>query len=71
MKFLAAHLTAILFVVEDRLKAQERRDRGATAVEYGLLVGLIAIALIVAITAFGTSLATTFTTISTKLGTVK
>ena len=30
-----------------------RDDRGATAVEYGLMVGLIAAVIIVAVTAFG------------------
>jgi len=28
-------------------------DRGATAVEYGLMVGFIAIAIVIAVTAFG------------------
>ena len=31
-------------------------DRGATAIEYGLIAGLVAVALIVAMTTFGTSL---------------
>ena len=31
-------------------------DRGATAVEYGLLVGLIAVVIIVAVSALGTNL---------------
>ena len=31
-------------------------DRGATAIEYGLIAGLIAVALILAMTTFGTSL---------------
>lgn len=31
---------------------QDRKDRGATAVEYGLLVGLIALAIIIAVVAF-------------------
>lgn len=30
-----------------------RDDRGATAVEYGLMVGLIAAVIIIAVTAFG------------------
>lgn len=67
----AAHLTTLLFVLQGRVTAlHERRDRGATAVEYGLLVGLIAIAIIVAVTAFGTSLAGLFTNIKSKLPTV-
>lgn len=63
----AAHLSTLLFVIQGRLDLQGRRDRGATAVEYGLLVGLIAIAIIVAVTAFGTSLAALFTSIKGKL----
>lgn len=31
----------------------ERDERGATAVEYGLMVGLIAIAIVIAVTTFG------------------
>ncbi len=47
---------------------QHRRDeKGATAVEYGLLVGLIAIAIIVAVTALGTKLGVLFTNIGNKL----
>ena len=32
-----------------------RNDRGATAIEYGLMVSLIAIVIITAVTAFGSS----------------
>jgi len=41
----------------------ERADeeRGATAVEYGLMVALIAAAIIVAVTALGTSVTNIFT----------
>jgi pilus assembly protein Flp/PilA len=42
-------------------------DEGASAVEYGLLVGLIAVAIIVAVTALGTKLAALFTTITAAL----
>ena len=33
----------------------EQDERGATAVEYGLMVALISIAILVAVTAFGSS----------------
>jgi pilus assembly protein Flp/PilA len=33
-----------------------RNDRGATAVEYGLMVSLIAVAIIITVTALGTRL---------------
>jgi pilus assembly protein Flp/PilA len=49
---------------------QDRKDRGATAVEYGLMVALIAVAIIVAVTALGTSLSGMFNAIGTKLGLV-
>jgi len=42
-------------------------DRGATAVEYGLMVGLIAAVIVVAITALGGKLTTLFTSITTSL----
>jgi pilus assembly protein Flp/PilA len=41
-----------------------RNDSGATAIEYGLIAALIAVVIIGAVTAVGTSLNTTFTTIS-------
>ncbi len=47
--------------VKDRLR---REDSGATAVEYGLLVGLIAVAIIVAVTALGTKLSGLFTNVT-------
>ena len=34
-------------------RSSQRDDRGATAVEYGLMIGLIAAVIIVAVTAFG------------------
>ena len=47
-----------------------RDEEGATAVEYGLMVGLIAVAIIVAVTALGTNLSTLFQAIADKLPTV-
>jgi pilus assembly protein Flp/PilA len=46
---------------------QRDDDRGATAVEYGLMVALIAIVIIVAVTAVGTNLAALFTEIAGEL----
>lgn len=40
--------------------AQARDERGATATEYGLLVGFIAIAIVAGVSLFGTSLNTYF-----------
>lgn len=42
---------------------------GATAIEYGLIAALIAVAIIAGITAVGTQLNTAFTNISTKIQT--
>ena len=61
-----AYLYTLLSVVSDRL--DERKDRGATAVEYGLLVGLIAVVIIAAVTALGVRLDALFDLIVTKLG---
>jgi pilus assembly protein Flp/PilA len=42
-------------------------EEGASAIEYALLVGLIAIAIVAAVTALGTKVAGTFTSITSKL----
>ena len=42
-------------------------ELGATAIEYGLIVALIAIAAITALQALGNELSTTFNTIDTEL----
>jgi pilus assembly protein Flp/PilA len=44
-----------------------RDDSGATAIEYGLIAALIAVAAIVAMQAVGTSLISIFTTIAKDL----
>jgi pilus assembly protein Flp/PilA len=50
--------------VADRL----RRDRGATAVEYGLLVALIAGAIIVIVGTLGRTISGWFTNVNTGVG---
>jgi pilus assembly protein Flp/PilA len=42
-------------------------DRGATAVEYGLMVALIAAVIVGVVTALGGNLSTLFTTVSNAL----
>lgn len=52
------------------LKLKERAlsgEQGATAVEYGIMVALIAIAIIVAVSTLGGNLSSLFTTISGKV----
>jgi pilus assembly protein Flp/PilA len=44
-----------------------RDEGGATAIEYGLIAALIAVVIITAVTAVGTGLSTTFTTVSGSL----
>jgi pilus assembly protein Flp/PilA len=44
-----------------------RHEGGATAIEYGLIAALIAVVIIGAVTVVGTSLSTTFTTVSGSL----
>jgi len=44
-----------------------RGDRGATAVEYGLMVGLIAVVIILAVTTLGTKLNDLFNVVATSV----
>jgi pilus assembly protein Flp/PilA len=44
-------------------------SKGATAIEYGLIAALIAVAAIAALTSVGTELKTTFNTVGTALST--
>jgi pilus assembly protein Flp/PilA len=44
-----------------------QRDRGATAVEYGLIVALIAAVIVVIVATLGGQIAAAFTTVSTQL----
>lgn len=43
-------------------------EQGATAIEYGLIAALIAIAAITAMTSVGTELTNTFSTVADELG---
>lgn len=51
-----------------RLFFTRNSDEGATAVEYALIVSLIAGAVVLAVTAFGGSLSTFFSNLPSKLG---
>lgn len=44
-----------------------KNESGATAIEYGLIAALIAVAIIGAVSTLGTNLATTFGDVSTEL----
>jgi len=64
MNAISAYLTTLVFVAQQRLG---KATKGATAVEYGLLVALIAGVIIVVVTTLGTTIAATFQSIADKL----
>lgn len=46
-----------------------KNEKGATAIEYGLIAALIAVAAIGAMSAIGTKLSATFSSVATNLST--
>jgi pilus assembly protein Flp/PilA len=58
-----ATLLTLAAFAKDRL----RKEDGATAVEYGLLVGLIAVAIIAAVLALGGKLSGLFSSVTSQL----
>ncbi|GAA3181463.1 hypothetical protein GCM10010531_39570 [Blastococcus jejuensis] len=61
---LYASLVSLVAVAQDRIK---REEKGATAVEYGLMVGLIAVAIIATVVLLGDKLDALFATITAAL----
>ncbi len=59
-----AYLAYVLTTLKDKFGD---RERGATAVEYGLMVSLIAVVIIVAVRLVGTNLTTIFNNIAGAL----
>jgi len=59
-----ATLVTLAAFAKDRL---QREEKGATAVEYGLMVGLIAVVIIAAVTLLGGQLRDLFTAIGNAL----
>jgi pilus assembly protein Flp/PilA len=59
-----ATLLSLISFAQDRLKSEEK---GATAVEYGLMVGLIAVVIIGAVVILGGKLNDLFTAIGNAL----
>ena len=57
-------LVTLVSFAKDRL---DREEKGATAVEYGLMVGLIAVVIIAAVTLLGTELRGLFESITAAL----
>ena len=67
MNAISAYLTTLVFVAQQRLG---KATKGATAVEYGLLVALIAGVIILVVTALGGTLSDVFAGITSKLAAV-
>ena len=63
MTSLMVSMMAFVAGVKDRFSS----EKGATAVDYGLLVALIAAVIVVVVAALGGQINTAFTTISGKL----
>jgi pilus assembly protein Flp/PilA len=57
----------LLVTLQSLLNSLRSEEKGATAVEYGLMVSLIAIVIIVAVALVGTNLSTLFNTVATKV----
>ncbi|HEX8412687.1 MAG TPA: Flp family type IVb pilin [Sphingomicrobium sp.] len=53
--------------MSDLLRNLIRNNRGATAIEYGLIAALIAVAAIAAMQGLGNRLKTTFSNVSTNM----
>ena len=64
MQKLYATVASLIAVTQYRL---EREEKGATAVEYGLMVGLIAVVIIAAVTLLGDNLKAMFNDIAGKV----
>jgi pilus assembly protein Flp/PilA len=60
--FALAFMSASLFQVKDR-----REEKGATAVEYGLLVALIAAIIIAVVALLGDNIEQAFTDVNSKM----
>lgn len=63
INYLAASLHTLGFTVQSRLR---REETGATAVEYGIMVALIAVAIIAGVTLLGGNLQGMFNRIAAR-----
>jgi len=62
-----SHLPMSHFAISHLLRSFVTNERGATAIEYGLLAAGIAVAIIATVAGLGTNLNSTFSSISTQL----
>ena len=60
-------MTKLLVSLQAMLNSLRTDEKGATAVEYGLMVSLIAIVIIAAVTLIGTNLNTIFRAVAAAL----
>jgi pilus assembly protein Flp/PilA len=60
-------MTRAYLAIRNRFQPTDR-ESGATAVEYGLMVALIAVVIIAAVTLLGTNLATQFGNVAAAIG---
>jgi pilus assembly protein Flp/PilA len=63
-----AMMTRFGVAVQNKIATLATREEGATAVEYGLIVGLIAVTLVLALTAVSGALNGLFDSIADTLG---
>ncbi|GAA2077851.1 hypothetical protein GCM10009821_16900 [Aeromicrobium halocynthiae] len=61
-------LTFALAYMTSVINAPKKDEKGATAVEYGLLVALIAAVIVAIVALLGTQIRAGFTTVLTQLG---
>jgi pilus assembly protein Flp/PilA len=54
-----------------KISALKLDKKGVTALEYGLIAALVAVAIITSVTLLGTNLAATFTNVANQMGTTK
>lgn len=64
------HITELLQLMSLHLRQRLAPDRGATAVEYGLIVALIAVVIIGAVTLLGEQLQGVFNSVAGSVGDV-
>jgi pilus assembly protein Flp/PilA len=57
----------MMFTLLESLRALVKDEQGVTALEYGLIAGLLAVVIVTSVTTLGKSLSTTFGAINTAL----
>ena len=60
-------MTKALIKTQNKVASILRKEDGATAVEYGLMVALIAVVIIVAVLALGQKLSSLFTDVAAQI----